>query len=170
MIESVEQFLELRKKVLMKLRERLSEIESLAENAALILGKRTLQAIDLNVVENIVRLLDIKYKALFSDPEFIDIVAVDGLIWFDIKNNIIQKLWPMIEEAARSFSYMSTLIFAPQIIPETAQHVTVSDLKEKLKGLFEEMLRIVRNMRIYEPKMLPEEKIKEKLEELKREL
>jgi len=162
----VKQFLELRQKVLSALRERLGEMESLVENAALILGKRALQKVDLNVIESIVRLLDIKYKALFSDINFIDVAAVDGLIWFDVKRNIIMKLWPMIEEAARSFSRLSTLAFVPEIIPETSERVTVSELKEKLKELFEQMLRTIRSLKMYTPKMLPEDKIKERLEEL----
>ncbi|GEM_PF-7026088 len=170
MIEDIEQFFELRQKVLSKLRERLSEMESLAENAALILGKRALQTVDLNVIESIVRLLDIKYKALFSDPEFVDVVAIDGLIWFDVKNNIIQKLWPMIEEAARSFSHLSTLAFVPEIIPETTERATVSELKEKLKELFEQILRTIRSLKIHTPKMLSEEKIRKRIEDLKSDL
>ncbi|MCR8500959.1 MAG: hypothetical protein QXY55_00090 [Candidatus Korarchaeota archaeon] len=167
MVESSDYYINLRQKVLSKLRERLSEMESLLENATLILGKAMIHPVDLTVVESIVRLLDFKYRALFSDLEFMDVIAVDGELWFDIKVSIIEKLNPMMEEMSRMFSRLSALFSVPEVFPDNIPHETVTELKEKLRELLGDMLKTVRGFKTYTPKMLPEDKIKRRIEDLR---
>lgn len=167
MAESLDYYLNLRQKAVSKLKDRLSEIESLVENATLILGKGAMHPIDLNVVESIVRLLDFKYRALLADHEFMEAIAVDGKLWFDIKANIIDKLNPMVEEMSRMFSRLSALFSVPEIFPDSAPYETVAELKEKLMELLGNMLKIIRSFKAYTPKLLPEEKLKRRIEEIR---
>lgn len=162
---NVESFLSLRQKVLNDIRSRLEEIAALAENATLILGKKTFKSIDLQIIETIVRLVDFKFSSIYSNTDFIEVITVDTKLWLDIKRNIIEKIKPLIELLGQQFSKLSTTMEAPEILMDEDKNTT-NELKAQLRDTFTDILRRIRELGKYSPSMLSKEEVEKRLKEL----
>ncbi len=160
--DRVKQFIGQRNKVIMEIQNRLSEIASLAENATLILSKKEFKSIDLSVIETIVRLVDFKFNAIYSNTDFIEVVTVDTKLWKDVKERVIDSMRQLIENIGKTFAKLDATFRVPEILHEK-ERSTVTDLKGQLRDLFTDLLKKIRELGKYMPTCMSEEEISERL-------
>jgi len=163
--DRVREFLAQRDRVINEIQNRLSEIGSLAENATLILAKREFKSVDLSVIETIVRLVDFKFNSIYSNTDFIEVVTIDTLMWRDVKEKIIDSMKELIVDIGKLFAKLDATMRVPEILHEE-ERVTVTDLKGQLRDLFSDLLKRIRELGKYVPKMMSEKEIKKRLEEI----
>lgn len=161
----VDEFIDRREKVVDEIRRRLDEIVSLAENATLILSKKEFKSIDLPVVETIVRLIDFKFKSVYSNTDFIEIVAVDTKLWRDVKRKIIDNMNEIIENIGSVFAKLDATMRVPEIMHEEDRY-TVVDLKGQLRDLFSDLHKKIREIGKFTPEIMSREELEKKLKEI----
>lgn len=160
--DKVKAFLAQRDKVIVNIQDRLSEIAALAENATLILSKKEFKSIDLSVIETIVRLVDFKFSAIYSNTDFIEVVTIDTRLWKDVKEKIIDGMKNLIEDIGSTFAKLDATFRVPEILHED-ERITVTDLKGKLRDLFSDLLKKIRELGKYTPEQMSEEEIAQRI-------
>ena len=160
--DKVKAFLAQRDKVIAHIQDRLSEIAALAENATLILSKKEFKSIDLAVIETIVRLVDFKFSAIYSNTDFIEVVTIDTKLWKDVKLRIIDRMRELIESIGSTFAKLDATFRVPEILHED-ERTTVTDLKGGLRDLFSDLLKKIRELGKYSPEQMSEEELAERI-------
>ncbi len=161
----VSEFLDKREKVIEEIRRRLDEMVSLAENATLILSKKEFKSVDLSVVETIVRLIDFKFKSIYSNTDFIEIVAVDTKLWKDVKKKIIDNMNEIVENIGKVFARLDATMRVPEII-HVEERDTVTDLKGQLRDLFSDLHKRIRELGKFSPEMMNQEELEKRIKEI----
>ncbi len=160
--DKVKEFFAQRDKVIADIQNRLSEIAALAENATLILSKKEFKSIDLSVIETIVRLVDFKFSAIYSNTDFIEVVTIDTKLWRDVKEKVIDGMRELIEDIGKTYAKLDATFRVPEILHED-ERITVTDLKGKLRDLFSDLLKKIRELGKYVPEHMSEDEIKERI-------
>lgn len=161
----ISEFIGRREKVVEEIRRRLDEIVSLAENAMLILSKKEFKSIDLSVIETIVRLVDFKFKSIYSNTDFIEVVAIDTKLWIDVRKRIIDNMNEIVENIGKTFAKLDATMRVPEIIHEEDRD-TVMDLKGQLRDLFSDLHKKIREIGKYTPEMMSREELEKRLKEI----